>query len=406
MGSIGISELEKALKCRAKKGCLAPGAQLLGELELVRLQQQSEPDGDLQRSIDRVLWNAVEAVATDAFQRADGGFRRTSLAVRCFLAIYSRLDLANMSGADGDLARESLFPDSPSGGFGTPDERYEKILQFDKFGPYPKEAMCAALSCAGKGAIERHSTAAPRAIADVLHAHEAAVLERTTPNATRGPRSATASMADRLLTAEDQLRGSGLLSSYCETLLVKDKFIGLMQKLKEPLTGYANAGANFTFVVEQLDAVTQILQGICVSEDLEVNGNDTYVKRQFDALRRGIHIERIFLYTEADKRKIVQAVEIQKAAASTATLRASADGDDAGVYRAYLLERSKALELDAVEEYLSIAIIDRKLPTQRVVRQRFGPEGHLTYREVTVSSEEVDRAVYHFDTLKENSKSV
>jgi hypothetical protein len=65
-----------------------------------------------------------------------------------------------------------------------------------------------------------------------------------------------------------------------------------------------------------------------------------------------------------------------------------------------LLERSKAVDEDPREEFLSIAIIDRK----RVIRQRFRPKGHLDYREVTVWSDEVDRALDHFKALWEHAK--
>jgi hypothetical protein len=402
MAPVSIVELEKALKCRARKGRDAPGAKPLGDLELVRRQLRDGVGSHV--AVDRVLWNAIREVPTSGFERGAGGFRRTPDAIRCFLAIYGRLELQDTLRSDGDLTKARLFPDNPPGGHGERSTRYAKIMAFDRLGAYPEEAMCAALSCAKKGAIERHSKGAPQAIAKALHAQEAKLRGVPSTGARAGERPAASSMAGKVQAAEDDLHASGLLPSFRKTKPVREPFEGLIRKLREPLGGYANAGAQFAFVVEQLDALVSMLQGISVSEDISVNGNEDYVKKQFSTLERGIDIERIFLYEDADKSQMLKAMTAQKREADRAGKRAHAKGRDAGVYKPYLLERSKAMDVDPQGEFLSTAIIDRNLPTRRVVRQRFAPEGHLTYREVTVSPAEVERAIDHFVTLRENSK--
>lgn len=405
MRDLTVELAESALKARAKKGRETPDARRLSELELV---QRERRDGeDLLGGVDRVLLDVIHEIPTDGFERADGKFRRTPEAVRCFLGMFCRLDLERAVGVERGLDMDRLFPPDLEDGERHPvEERYARVRAYDRFGGYPRDAMCAALSCGPKGAVNHHLKSARELIARAIVQCEEELMHRSANQRRKSSAQQGVSIASTVQEAELKLRESGLLVSYVETLPVKRLVDALIDKLEEPLRTYADAGANFDFVVHQLEEAKATLQGICVSDDLPVNGNDEYVQKQFVALEGGIDIERIFLYTEQDREKMVQAAKKQKSRAAAARKRALARDGSPGTYTPYLLDRSCIEAEDPDEESVSIAIIDGELPTRRVIRQRFSSHGSLNHREVTVSGHNVERAIELFDTLKQNSMRI
>ncbi|MHB8531505.1 MAG: hypothetical protein ACYDC2_02180 [Solirubrobacteraceae bacterium] len=378
---------------------------MLSELELVRGELR---DGEaLLGAVDRVLLEIVREVPTDGFERGkrERGkpeFKRTPEAVRCFLAMFCRLDLKAALGVRTALDAERLFPSGRGGGTGESSGLLARVQAYDPSGGYPRDAMCAALSCGDKGAVNKHLASARRVLGEAILRRELAARGGLLEHG--GDGIGAASMVARLRAAEAKLSKSGLLPSYRRTRPVKRQFDGLIDALEGPTAGYADAGAKFEFVLEQLEGVEASLQGICVSEDIPVKGNEDYVRKQFARLAGGICIERIFLYDEKDEEEMLRAIKTQKRKAGEAVKRGLAEGLGPGSYTPYLLARSSARDEDPGEEFISMVIIDRELPARRVIRQRFSSEGSLNHREVTVSDDHVERAIELFDALKQNSR--
>jgi len=153
---------------------------------------------------------------------------------------------------------------------------------------------------------------------------------------------------------------------------------------------------DFEFVSAQLKTAQKTLHAVSVAKDTKVNGNSDYEEAQMEALEQGLDIERIFIFGAKDKGSVLKTAQDQEEKANQAKRKDS----KAGKYEAHFVKSSVARRLDPKGELFSIAILDEGEPTQRVVKQVFGPEKRLNRRDVSSHDAEVERAVKFFKQLK------
>jgi hypothetical protein len=402
-----VAVLIEALESRAHAGRTSPRATaVLGGLKLV--SRKTLAGATLEDAIDQVLWDAVKGVETPHLVTGRGGSWHSQAAIRCYLAVYVRLDVAAALVSEPAIAEASVFPEAAV----VDEEKADKtsanraiLRAFDrdcKWGsstrphdPSVRATMAAALSLSSPRSIDnKFARLAPALLAGELMRHEA-MLHLPSPEG----------IAAILRKSEESLEACGLLASYCATMNVQDRVDPLVKLLEAPLDGYTEPIKEFSFVIAQLDHTAHSLHGVMGFEDTTVSENEAYVKRQLLALKeRGIDIERIFLYDDKNKAPARELAKDQIHRAAGAI----ADGGGCGDYKAYLVARSVAHKVftkegEIDEKFLSMVIVDRGHSTQRVVTQRFGPPHEYTS---SAYPPNVEQASKYFDVLRNLAEPV
>lgn len=400
-----VAILIGALESRAKDGRTAPrSTAALGRLKLVGKKMRMGMT--LDEAIDAVLWNAVLSIETPHLLTGKGGGRNTQATIRCYLAVYARLDVASALASESAISTARVFPETsadPAGRKRNATNR-ARLVAFDRdciwwkstdpTGPSVKAAMASALNRSVKGSVDKFAKLAPELIAGELIRGEAMLLQPSAEGA-----------AARLQQAEDSLEACGLLSSYCATVELQNQIDNLRKRLEAPLDGYMAPIKEFGFVIAQLDHTFHSLHGVMGYEDTDVSENESYVERQLSALtHRGIDIQRVFLYEEDNK---AQAMKLAREHADRAAQAISAGGGK-GSYKAYLAAKTVAKKVftkegEVDEKFLSMVIVDRGHGTQRVVTQKFGPPHEYA---ASAYPPNVEQAGRYFDVLRSNAKLV
>jgi hypothetical protein len=390
-----IPDVIDALSCRAELGREAGGALKLAGLQSVAQTQRLSRGMTTVDAIDDVLWRAVGAVKTSYLQGSRGGSHHTQEALRCFLAVFVRLDIRTRLEHDPAFEKSKIFPELSLAG-GSKHERatknYELLFGYDPGAPWRSDgtagavsvwaAMCAALSLSPKGAIEKFRRLAPVLLAAHLIRGE---IDLSLPHA--------GAVTPVLRDIEVRLDQRGLLSSYSSTRIVRDGLDEFIDLLEAPLHGFTEPVEDFAFVLKQLDTTYHSLKGVMVYEDTKVNQNDAYFERQLEVLsQRGIRIERVFLYEEANKAEVLALEEMQRTRAQGIIAGCTNEGS----YTSYLVSSVLATGMREDESLPSFVIIDYGQSTQRVVTQRFGPLEHYA---MSASTTDIRRKAERFDVL-------
>ena len=386
-----IAELTEALEKRARNGRDVSAAQALHALAAVRARLSHGADAPT--ALDEVLWEVVRATETPHLVSARGGHGHTPEALRCYLAVYSRLDVSSALQHNG-LAKGEIFPKLSSRRNADRTKRGQQRSAYEQLRKYHRDeagwaeveaAMSYALTVTKEVVENKWARLAPSILAGELLRHEAEFQLQ----------SARLGLAGQVAEAEERLERAGLLASYVRTPPVVAKLRELEKLLKEPENGYVSAGKDFKFVIAQLDTTYHTLRGISSPKDDTVASNPSYFAEQLRVLiERGISIERVFLYEKGREDESERLARQQRQHAATAIEEAQGTS---GSYNAFLVARSIALDVFRGEDYSSIAIIDAGEPTQRVVRMAIGPPNSF---EVSSSHFDVERALGVFDTLK------
>ncbi len=353
---------------------------------------------NLLEAIDEVLWLAVGAIETSYLVGNRGGHNHTQEALRCYLAIFARLDIRTRLESDPAIEKSKVFPAlGLTGGSKHENARqnYELLCGFDPDAswrpngaagaPSIWEAMCAALSVSPKGAIDKFWRLAPALLAAQLMRGEVDLYLPLTDAVT-----------PTLRAIETRLDERGLLPAYAGTRIVRDALDTFAALLEKPLHGFTKSVHDFEFALKQLDTVYHSLKAVMIYEDSKVGQIDAYFKRQLDLLERGITIERVFLYEEATEEEVRALEDKQR----TLACRAIDSRNNGGSYITYLVSSVIVEAMPDVEPLPSFVIMDHGEPTQRVVRWTFEA---LEQYAMSASTADIRRYAELFGILKDHA---
>jgi hypothetical protein len=392
---LSTAEILEALVARAEHGRDSAAALRLGELTSARMRTARGIDS--LSAIDEVLWQAISSL-DPSYLLAGRRAKHTSESLLCCLSIFARLDVRALLASDPVVDKDRAFPglSLKAGSRREAAERdYATVYDYDRDGPWrltgeSKQsvwaAMCAALSLAERGAIEKYCQ-----LAAVLLAAE--ILRNEALNNSSSATTVTGPLRD----VEILLDERGLLTPYSSTPMVRDELDRLLNVMEVPLRGFTEPVADFGFVIRQLDTTFHSLKGVMVYQDTKVNQNDDYFERQLEVLvEHGITIERAFIYEDENEPKVRELEKRQRTLAEAAT--ASCPQDD--LYKPYLVSSKFVRAMG--QELPSFVIIDYDEPTARVVTQSFGP---LEQYRMSAHPTDVRRKAEEFKLLMDHADS-
>jgi hypothetical protein len=384
-----VADITKALERRAVKGRDSGDATEFAVLKNVA--QRIDQGSCYEDAVDHVLWMAIRRMETPHLVGVRGAPPHPQDAIRCYLAIYARLNVAALI-ERAALPLRQMFPDLGS----EPDDNKHRlaaahrkvVCAFDSECQWSlvRKAMSAALSLNEKGSIDKFVKLAPSLLAAELIRDEA--MARM-PKA-KGP-------AFALREIEERLESAGLLAAYCDTETVRELVRQLGQVLEEPLHRYTLTGTSFKVFTGMLETTYHSLRAISSPEDNEVSENDDYFDRQLEILGcRGIAIQRIFLFDEGAEAAPRQRAAEQEARANEKVAQSCKGGS----YKPYFVPRAVAQAIVRDPKFFSVAIFDEGWPTQRVATQMFGTARRY---QISCDSADIETAAESFESLKSHS---
>lgn len=373
---------------RAKKGRTSKHAVLLEKLLGVtrRIERGASPE----EALEQMLWAAIDEVETPHLVKVPGGHPHAQEAIRCYLAIYARLNIAERM--DKSIAAK-VFPnleDNDPVKRAAARENYATTCAFDVDCGWSlvKNTMSAALSLSKDGAIEKFVKMAPFILAAEITRAEA-VLRMPSPAGAVFP----------LFGIEERLEAAGLLKAYCGIADVQQLVQRLKEVLEAPMYRDTHTGAEFSVVMRMLESTYRSLHCICAPEDADVPENAAYVSKQMELLgSRGISIERIFLYDDGEESVARAFADKQRLEAEQVLSQSSARG---GSYKPYFVSRTVAQDVLIDPNFVSLAIFDRGTQRQRVATQLFR---QARFYPISSAPTVVHLAAQNFDSLKSQSR--
>jgi len=358
-----LADVAHALEARAKHGQTAAVLLQLSTVERrVEASSSSLDDRDSRRAaLDQVLRDLISNIDPSPL-----GGRSTPQDRRLFLAIFARLAGIH------ELMQERPFltPQSRSILTSTTDliEHVEGLHPDDPWEDR-REVASKVLRKASRGAVDDYCRLAPLLLAGELVRYEAEqnVLRRL--------------VSPHLEVVATQLDRGGVLDAFVQTPEVVRAVRQLEDRLGEPLHGFSRAGA-FQFVISQLQTTYHSIRGISGISDDDVGSNTHYREEQLRLLReRGISIERVFLYEEAERDAVSNIVNTQRALGQgvVADMRESWEQQRArvGSYEVHALplERAQGILPSDDPAWQSFAVFDYDTPTARVLRLTVADSG-------------------------------